>query len=79
MPDLVTPHMEEVELIKKRQRVESEIYSSIIIISAIKNDDARIRSLALRTIDILPKLFNRTEVVVRITNMLRVQPVLQPL
>jgi DNA-binding response OmpR family regulator len=71
--------MEEVELIKKRQRVESEIYSSIIIISAIKNDDARIRSLALRTIDILPKLFNRTEVVVRITNMLRVQPVLQPL
>jgi len=71
--------MEEVDLIKKRQRIESEIYSSIIIISAIKNDDARIRSLALRTIDILPKLFNRTEVVVRITNMLRVQPVLQPL
>jgi len=71
--------MEEVELIKKRQRVESEIYSSIIIISAIKNDDARIRSLALRTIDLLPKSFNRTEVVVQITNMLRVQPVLQPL
>jgi FixJ family two-component response regulator len=34
-------------------------------------------SLELGAIDFLPKPFNRIEVVVRITNMLRVQPVLQ--
>jgi DNA-binding response OmpR family regulator len=70
--------MEGVELMEKLQWVESETYSFITTISASKNDDARIRSLALGVIDFLPTPFNRIEVVVWITNMLRVQPVLQP-
>ena len=76
--DLVMPHINGIELMEKLQRVERETYPSIVIISASKNDEPRIRSLALGAIDFLHKPFNRTEVVVRITNMLRVQPVLQP-
>ena len=76
--DLVMPHSCGVEIMEQLQKVKRETYPSIIIISASKNDDARIRSLALGAIDFLPKPFNRTEVVSRITSMLRVQPVLQP-
>jgi len=76
--DLVMPHINGIELMEKLQRVERETYPSIVIISASENDEPRIRSLALGAIDFLPKPFNRTEVVVRITNMLRVQPVMQP-
>ena len=75
--DLVMPHMDGVELMEKLQKVERETYPSILIISASKNDEDRVRSLALGVIDFLEKPFNRTEVIVRITNLLRVQPVLQ--
>jgi len=75
--DLVMPHIDGVELMKQLQEVERKTYPSIIIISASENDEAQIRSLALGAIDFLAKPFNRTEVVVRITNMLKVQPVLQ--
>ena len=75
--DLVMPHINGIELMEKLQRVERETYPSIVIISASKNDEPRIRSLALGAIGFLPKPFNRTEVVAGITNMLRVQPVLQ--
>ena len=76
--DLVMPHINGIELMEKLQNVERETYPSVVVISASENDEPRIRSLALGAIDFLPKPFNRTEVVVRVTNMLRVQPVLQP-
>lgn len=76
--DLVMPHINGIKLMEELQRVERETYPSIVIISASENDEPRIRSLALGAIDFLPKPFNRAEVVVRTTNMLRVQPVLQP-
>lgn len=76
--DLVMPHINGIELMEKLQRVEGETYPSVVIISASENDEPRIRSLALGAIDFLLKPFNRTEVVVRVENMLRVQPVLQP-
>ena len=75
--DLIMPHMDGVELMEKLQQVERETYPSIVIISASTNDEARIRSLALGAIDFISKPFNRAEVAVRISNMLRVQPVLQ--
>lgn len=76
--DLVMPHINGIKLMEELQRVERETYPSIVIISASENDEPGIRSLALGAIDFLPKPFNRVEVVVRTTNMLRVQPVLQP-
>ena len=76
--DLVMPHTDGVGIMGQLQKIEQETYPSIIIISASENDEAMIRSLALGAIDFLPKPFNRAEVVVRITNMLSVQPVLRP-
>ncbi len=76
--DLIMPHMDGVELLEKLQQVERDTYPSIVVISASTNDEARIRSLALGAIDFISKPFNRAEVAVRISNMLRVQPVLQP-
>ena len=76
--DLVMPHTNGVEIMVQLQEMEQATYPPIIIISASENDEAMVRSLALGAIDFLPKPFNRTEVVTRITNMLRVQPVFQP-
>jgi len=76
--DLVMPHMDGVEIMEELQKVERETYPSIVIISASENDEGRIRSLALGAIDFLAKPFNREEVVVRINNMLKAPPVLQP-
>lgn len=76
--DLIMPHIDGVELMRQLQNVERETYPSIVIISASENDEAEIRSLALGAIDFLAKPFNRVEVVMRITNMLKVKPVLQP-
>jgi PleD family two-component response regulator len=77
--DLVMPHMDGVELMEQLQKVKRETYPSIIIISASENDEAQIRSLALGTIGFLAKPFNRVEVVGRIEDMLKAQPVSRPI
>ena len=77
--DLVMPHMDGMELMEQLQNVERETYPSIIIISASENDEAEIRSLALGAIDFLAKPFNRVEVVGRIEDMLKEQPVSRPI
>ena len=75
--DLVMPHLDGVKLMEHLQEVERETYPSIMVISASENDEAKIRSLALGAIDFIAKPFNRVEVVRRIEEMLKMQPVLK--
>ncbi len=77
-PDLVLldinmPHLNGYQVIEELNKIEPEDYVPILVLTALQDNETRLRSLDLGAKDFLSKPFDITETLVRIRNMLEVR------
>jgi PAS domain S-box-containing protein len=77
-PDLVLldinmPHLNGYQVMEQLKEVEPEGYVPILVLTALQDNETRLRSLKFGAKDFLSKPFNITETLVRIRNMLEVR------
>ncbi len=77
-PDLVLldinmPHLNGYQVMEQLNKIEPEGYVPILVLTALQDNETRLRSLKLGAKDFLSKPFDTTETLVRIHNMLEVR------
>ncbi len=71
--DINMPHLNGYQVMEQLNKIEPEGYVPILVLTALQDNETRLRSLKLGAKDFLSKPFNTTETLVRIRNMLEVR------
>lgn len=77
-PDLVLldinmPEMDGFQVMEGLSKIEQESYTPILVLTAMQDEETRLRSLQSGAQDFLTKPFNNLEVITRIRNMLKIR------
>ncbi len=71
--DLNMPYFDGFQVMKQLQELEKDEYAPVLVLTAMKEEDVRLKALGSGAKDFISKPFNRTEVLLRIQNMLEVR------
>ena len=71
--DLMMPHVDGFQIMEELGRIEKASYLPILVLTALTDQESRIRALQLGAKDFINKPFDQMEVLVRIQNMLEVR------
>lgn len=71
--DINMPVMDGFEVMEGLNRLEEESYTPVLVLTALQDEETRLRSLQSGAQDFLTKPFNTIEVITRIKNMLRIR------
>lgn len=77
-PDLVLldinmPYLDGFQLMEQFKKIEEDSYLPVIVLTALKDEQTRLRALSHGAQDFLTKPFNRLEILTRINNTLMVR------
>jgi len=71
--DLIMPHINGFQIMAELQKLREDSYLPILVLTALTDQESRIKALQLGAKDFINKPFDQMEVLVRIQNMLEVK------